>query len=68
MDSRFPAFNPSATYEDGSCPPALLGYAVRSEQLPLVGHPRGRLMPLPGMHGLDCTQLRSFGHAARWVH
>jgi len=25
MDSRFDAFNPSATYDDGSCPPALLG-------------------------------------------
>ena len=24
-DSRFDAFNPSATYDDGSCPPALLG-------------------------------------------
>ena len=25
MDSRFHAFNPSATYDDGSCPPALFG-------------------------------------------
>merc|ERR1719469_167058 len=25
MDSRFNAFNPSATYDDGSCPPVLLG-------------------------------------------
>ena len=25
MDNRFDTFNPSATYDDGSCPPALLG-------------------------------------------